>query len=96
MAAVYEGQRVLIEVEYRLNGVPTDPTIVTCAFRSPGGTVSTITYPDETFIRRSEGLFEASILVNEAGTWVFRGEGAGIVDGVNEYTLNVQASGLGG
>lgn len=93
---IYVGQRALIEIEYRLNGVPTDPIIVTCTSRSPLGTVSTLTYPDEAFIRRSDGLFEASILMEEAGTWVVRGEGAGVVDGVNEYTVNVAASGLSG
>lgn len=93
---VFVGQRILIEIEFRLNGVPTDPTLVTCASRSPGGSVATLTYPDDDFIRRSEGLFEASILVAEAGTWVFRAEGAGVVDAVNEYTQPVLASGMSG
>lgn len=91
---IYVGQRITIEIEYRLLGVPTDPTIVTCTSRSPLGTVSTLTYPNEAFIRRSAGLFEASILVDEAGTWIFRGESAGIVDGVNEMTQQVEASGV--
>lgn len=91
---VYTGQRILIEVEMRLNGVPTDPTITTITSRSPSGVQSTITYPNAVFIRRSAGLFEASILVNEPGTWTFRAEGAGIVDGVNEYVQNVLPSGI--
>ncbi len=93
---VFVGQRILIEIEYRLSGVPTDPTIVQYTSRSPLGTVSTVTYPHATFTRRSEGLYEASILVNEAGTWVVRAEGAGVVDGVNEYSQEVHASGLSG
>lgn len=93
---VFEGQRILIEVEFRLNGVPTDPTVVTVASHSPTGVQSTVTYPAESFIRRSAGLYEASILVNEHGTWTFRSEGAGIVDAVNEMTQEVLASGFTG
>lgn len=93
---VFVGQRILIEIEFRLNGVATDPTIATCSYRSPLGTQAILTYPNEAFIRRSEGLFEASILVDEPGTWVIRGEGAGIVDAVNEYAQEVLASGLSG
>lgn len=96
MASVYIGQRILIEIEYRLSGVPTDPTLATITARSPAGSVSTLTYPDEDFVRRSAGLFEASILVDEPGTWVFRTEGAGVVDAVNEYTQVVLQSGLSG
>lgn len=97
MATVYPlfvGQRALIEIIFRLNGVPTDPTVVTCTSRSPSGVQSTITYPVSTFIRRSEGQFEASILVDEPGDWTIRAEAAGIVDAVNEYNLSVTASGL--
>lgn len=93
-STVYEGQRILIEVEFRLLGVPEDPTIVLCRSHAPSGTETTLTYPDEAFTRRSQGRFEASFLVNEPGTWTFRAEGAGVVDAVNEYTVNVQASGL--
>ncbi len=92
---VFVGQRVLIEMIFRLDGVETDPTIVTCASRSPNGTQAVITYPYALLIQRSAGVYEASILVDTAGTWVFRASGVGVVDAVNEYTLSVQASGLG-
>lgn len=91
---VFVGQRVLIEVIYRLSGVPTDPQIVTCTAQSPTGTKSTLTYPNAAFIRRSAGQFEASFLVDVPGNWAFRAESAGIVDAVNEYILTVQASSL--
>jgi hypothetical protein len=92
----YVGQKVLIEVEFRLNGVPRDPTIATLTYRSPIGTQATIQYPTLDFTRRSEGLYEASILVEDEGTWVFRAVGTGIVDSVNEYTVDVLPSGLDG
>lgn len=94
ISPVYIGQRILIETVFRLRGVPTDPTIVTCTSHSPSGSEVVLVYPDDAFIRRSEGVYEASFLVDEASTWTFRAEGAGVVDAVNEYTVPVQASGL--
>jgi len=93
---VFVGQNILIEVEARLNGVPTDPTLASVSYRAPGGTQATLNYPTTNFVRRSTGLFEASILVTEPGTWIFRAETAGIVDAVNEMTQEVLASGLSG
>jgi hypothetical protein len=88
----YVGQRALIETTFRLNGVPTDPTIVSITSKSPVSSTEVMTaYPDTagTFVRRSTGVYEASILVFEPGQWWFRVEGAGIVDAVNEYVLDV-------
>jgi hypothetical protein len=96
MASVYAGQNLLIECEFRLNGVPTDPTVVTVAYRTPSGTQSTLTYPNSNLVRRSDGLFEASVPAEEAGTWAFRAEGVGVVDAVNEFTMTVLESGLSG
>jgi hypothetical protein len=91
----YVGQRVLIETIFRLNGVPTDPTIVKVTSGSPSGVVSTVTYPDDTYIRRDTGAYEASILVDAPGQWIFRAEGAGVVDTVNEVIVDVVDSGIG-
>jgi hypothetical protein len=88
----FVGQRVLVETIFRLDGVPTDPTIVTCTSKSPSGVVSTLTYPNASYTRRSVGAFEASILVNEAGRWAFRAVGDGVVDAVNELLIDVQPS----
>ena len=91
---IYVGQRVLIECIFRLNGVPTDPTVTKCISRSPNGTQSTLVFPAATFTRRSTGWFEASFLVDLPGAWAFRAEAAGIVDAVNEYILTIQPSSL--
>lgn len=90
----YVGQRVLIETVFRLNGVPTDPTVVLVTAKSPGGGQVTLTYPAAEFIRRDVGIFEASFLVADPGSWTFRVEGAGVVDAVNEMVLPVTASGV--
>jgi hypothetical protein len=89
---VFVGQRVQIECEFRLFGVPTDPTIVYVTARSPSGSNVTLTYPDENFVRRDTGLYDASFLVDQDGTWYFRPEGAGVIDAVDELPLEVLAS----
>lgn len=89
---VYEGQRVQIEMEFRLFGVPTDPTIVQVTARSPTGSNSTLTYPNADFVRRDTGLFDAAFVVDAPGIWFFRPEGAGVVDAVDEIAMEVYAS----
>ena len=91
-APTFVGQRVRVEVKMLLAGVPTDPTIAKCLVRKPSGSTVTLNYPDDEFTRRDIGLFEANVLVDEAGVWYFRGEAAGVVDGVSETFVTVQAS----
>jgi hypothetical protein len=90
----YPGQRVLIEMTFRLLGIPTDPTIVQMQTRSPSGTLVTLTYPAVELTRRDIGLFEAAVLVDEPGQWNFRGIGVGVIDSVQEASLDVQPSGV--
>ena len=86
----YVGQRILIEMEFRLLGVPTDPQIVQITAKDPAqGSRSTLTYPSENLTRAGVGLYEASINVNSPGQWHFRAEGAGVVDAVTEIHLDV-------
>lgn len=91
----FVGQRVLVECIFRLNGVPTDPTIVSVTSRSPiSSTQSSLVYPNENLIRRADGEYEAAVIVDEPGQWVFRAEGAGIVDTVYEIRVDVEESGI--
>lgn len=85
----YIGQRALIEAEFRLLGIPTDPTIVQVHSKSPTGVSTVFTYPAVQLTRRDVGLFETSIIVDEPGQWHFRVEGAGVVDAVTEVSLDV-------
>lgn len=89
---IYQGQRVRVEINYRLKGVPTNPTIAQVFVKSPSGSVSTITYPDPNFVRISLGKYEVYYTLDEGGTWWFRGEGAGVVDGVEEIPVNVEVT----
>lgn len=92
----YVGQRILIDMEFRKLGVPTDPTIVQVRARNPAdGSVVILTYPATELIRTGVGNFEAAIQVSTPGVWFFRAEGAGIVDAVTEVNLVVMPSRVG-
>lgn len=88
----YEGQRVLVETEFRLLGVPVDPTIVQVFAKNPLGSVNVFTYPAVELTRRDTGLYETAILVDMGGQWHFRVVGTGVVDAVTEIDLDVLES----
>ena len=91
----FVGQRILVEVEFRLLGVPTDPTIVQVVSKSPvTDSQATLVYPDENLTRVDTGLYEAAIIVDDPGQWHFRAEGAGVVDAVTEVALEVLPTGV--
>jgi hypothetical protein len=91
---IYVGQRLLVEMEFRLLGAPTDPTLVQLIAHAPDGTQTVYTYPSEPFTRRDIGLYEVAVLVEVDGGWVFRGEGAGVVDAVHEYAVTIEPSAI--
>jgi hypothetical protein len=95
MRTIYEGQRVLVECEFRLEGVPTDPIVVQAVVKNPvTGVETTLTYPAVSLTRRDLGLFEASIDVTAPGVWWVRWLGAGNVDAVTEVAIEVAASAM--
>lgn len=89
---IYPGQRVVVEMHVRLAGVPTDPLVMRCLVRAPDGSTSTLTYPDENLTKRDTGFFEANVLLDKPGTWNFRPEAIGTVDGVDEIAVTVADS----
>jgi hypothetical protein len=89
---VYEGSRIVVECEFRLNGVPTDPLVVQVDVRRPSGSQSTINYPDSELVRVSPGLYNAYVTVDDGGTWWFRIGGFGGIDAVTEKSLEVVPS----
>lgn len=89
----FVGQRILLDVEFRKLGVPTDPTIVQVLARNPVDLgVVVLTYPVAELTRTGVGTYEAAIQVLSPGQWFFRVEGAGIIDAVTEINLEVLPS----
>lgn len=93
---IFEGQRLLIECEFRLLGVPTDPVGVQCTLRKPDGTQTLLNYPDPNLTRRELGVFEANITVDQGGTWWVRFEAFGTVDAVQETPFEVKSTVMSG
>ncbi len=91
-SAVVEGQALVAEIEYRVEGVLTDPVVVRCLVRKPNGVFVELAYPSADLIRRSVGVYEASIVADQAGTWAFRATGVGGVDAVGEIATTVEKS----
>lgn len=87
-----EGQSIIVEIEFRLEGVLTDPSIVRCLVRSPNGETTELAYPSASLVRRDVGVYEASVLADRGGTWAFRATGVGVVDAVREVVTNVTPS----
>lgn len=89
----YVGQRVRVEFEFRLFGVPTDPTIIQVSARNPvTESVVFLVFPNSSLIKVGVGVYEADFVVSSPGQWHFRAEGAGVVDAVTEVHLDVLAS----
>lgn len=92
MADLVQGQAIVVDVEYRVEGVLRDPTNVSCLVRSPNGTVTTYVYPSTEVRRLDVGQYEVAVVTNAPGTWAFRAVGSGVVDAVQETSVNVRAS----
>jgi hypothetical protein len=89
---IIEGQRVRVEINYRLKGVPTNPTIAQVFIKNPSGSVAQLTYPDANFVRIALGKYEVYYTLDQGGTWWFKASGAGVIDGVDEVPIIVQES----
>lgn len=89
---IYAGQRIGVEGTFRLAGVPTDPAVVSCLIRPPGGGLQTLVYPDQSLTRDEPGVYLATVVLDTPGTWSFRWEGAGTVDAIDEIKVPVETS----
>lgn len=89
------GQTVINEIEFRSEGVLRDPTIVRCLVRAPSGAVEELVHPSSRLVRRGVGRYDASVITDAPGTWVFRAVGVGVVDAVQEASVNVAPSLIG-
>lgn len=87
-----QGQRITVDVVFRLHGVAQDPAVVAAVVRSPSGVQTSLAYPSASLVRVEDGTYEASLQADEAGTYSIRLTGAGVVDAVGEAFVNVAPS----
>jgi hypothetical protein len=85
-----KGQKVRCSVDFRVDEVLTDPSIVNFKFKKPSGGLTMWVYgTDIAVVRESTGLYYADVITDEKGEWSFRFEGTGICTAVEEASFNV-------
>ena len=95
--AVYDvGDAPWVKVTFRdTNGIATDPSSVTAAISRPSGVVDSYSYGvDAELVRLGSGVYRIRVSLGEAGEWVVRMAGVGVVESAAEMLLRVQASGV--
>ena len=76
---IYVTDTVRLSAEFRaFDGTLTDPTTVTLKHRDPSGNTATLT--NASLTNPVDGKWHYDLDVDEAGTWQYSWEGAGVVD----------------
>lgn len=89
------GQPLVVEINFRLEGVLTDPVIVRCKIKPPTGLPREVVQGEAAMVKREVGVYEVSLIPDEPGTWAFQGVGQGGVDAVGEVVQHVDPSLVG-
>jgi hypothetical protein len=87
---IYVGQALEVSAEFRVKGEPKDPTVLYFRTKTPSGTTST--KAKAALDTTETGFWSSVVVVTEPGWWVFRFEGSGVADGVNELRVYVKPS----
>jgi hypothetical protein len=83
------GDRVQVTAKFRDDlGQLTDPTTVSVQFLRPSGEVDLFTSPD--VIKDSVGEYRFSLVIDQAGRWVYRWVGVGVIDQASEKSFVVK------
>ena len=86
-----KGQKVRVRCTFTVDGVPTDPTTITCKIMDPSRNVTPYVYgTDGELVRDGTGVYHVDVVTDETQEWNFRFEGTGICTAVEESTFGVQ------
>src|SRR5579872_6677913 len=78
--AIYVGDIETPDASFTLNGVATDPSVLTFQFIKPDGTTTTYTYGvDAQLVRDSVGNYHVQLAVDLAGNWSYEWVATGTV-----------------
>jgi hypothetical protein len=80
-----QGQRVRVTCSFRVDGVATDPTSVTCKIMDPTRSVST-----PTVSKSATGVYYVDVIANKRGEWNVRFEGTGACTAVEEIAFGTE------
>jgi hypothetical protein len=88
---IKNGQPILLNNTFKVNGTLTDPTAITLVVTSPeSNTATTYQWPSPADItKNSTGSFTIQIAANESGTWSYVWTGTGAAADVEDGTFDV-------
>lgn len=76
-----------------ISGDPLDPDTVKFSYKTPSGTVTTLTYgPDEEIVKDATGKYHVDLDANEAGFWWYRWHSEGNGQAADESRFQVWES----
>ena len=74
-------------------GQLVDPATVTCEYKKPDGTVTTLVYgQDAAVVKDSTGVYHADLNANVSGTWYYRWSSTGPNQAADESRFSVGIS----
>lgn len=89
------GDLVRVSATFETSGIPTDPTTVVFKYKSPSGAITTWTFGvNSQVVKDGLGIYRADIDVNAGGTWYFRWEGTGAVQGAIQDSFTALATNI--
>lgn len=84
---------VLLTCELAVGGVDTDPTTLVLSVKSPvSGTVTNYSIAGATLTRLATGKYQASIVANEPGDWLYHWLSTGTAAGAGQSKFSVIAN----
>lgn len=94
MANTYDiGDEIRLTGVFTVSGVATDPTVVRCKVRAPGGAVTTSLYgTDAALVKDATGTYHLDLTLTLTGTYYYRWEGTGAAQAAEETAFNVRPS----
>lgn len=88
-----QGETAEVTATIKVDGVPSDPSVLWLKVRAPDGTLTTYTYPTSVQVtRQAAGVYVGAITLTAAGIWVYRWESSGVGAGVQEGILQARPS----
>lgn len=80
MNAYHLHNAIVLSATFKVNDVPADPTVVTCAVSRPDDSVL-----DPSPVKDATGVYHADVIVDMAGQWAYVWSGSGAVVASTEY-----------
>lgn len=86
------GDVVTLGNTFKVAGVATDPTLVSLAVTTPGGSTTTYTYAAAEITKSGTGVYSKNITASAAGIWRYTWTGTGAAADVQDGSFTVSAA----